>query len=98
MIMNENNVYYFTPRHEERDNEYKRMFYRVNRAESQVKRARQKCVNLVEQTSAATAAMNELSKELLAFHIRACLVPAIRAGNDEAIEDFIEKMQRLISR
>ena len=54
------------------------------------------CPEILVQVSAVTAALNSFSKELLACHIKSCVAEDIRAGNDEAIDDFVKMLQKLM--
>jgi DNA-binding FrmR family transcriptional regulator len=42
------------------------------------------------------AAMNAFNKELLASHIRSCVVRDIREGNDEVIDELVATLQKLM--
>jgi DNA-binding FrmR family transcriptional regulator len=46
--------------------------------------------------SAATAALNAFSKELLSQHIRTCVAQDIRAGKDETIDELVATLQKLM--
>ena len=45
---------------------------------------------------AVTAALNSFNKELMACHMRSCVADDIRAGKDEAIDEFVKVMQKLM--
>ncbi len=42
------------------------------------------------------AAVNAFNKELLASHIRSCVVNDIRAGKDEVIDELVCTLQKLM--
>ena len=48
------------------------------------------------QVSAATAALNSFSKELLGTHIKTCVAENIRQGNDEVVDELVCVLQRLM--
>ena len=48
------------------------------------------------QVSAANAALNAFSKELLSEHIRTCVAQDIRDGKDETIEELVKTLQKLM--
>jgi DNA-binding FrmR family transcriptional regulator len=54
------------------------------------------CVDILGQVSAATAALNAFSKELLAEHIRTCVAQDIRDGKDETIDELVNTLQKLM--
>ena len=45
---------------------------------------------------AAQAALGSFSRELLARHIRRCVVSDIKAGNSDAVDDLIDTLQKLM--
>lgn len=54
------------------------------------------CPDILIQVSAVNSALNSFSKELLASHIRSCVVKDIREGNDEVIEELVRLTQKLM--
>ena len=54
------------------------------------------CPDILIQVSAVTAALNSFNKNLLACHIRSCVSEDIRSGNDEAIDEFVGMLQKLM--
>ena len=46
--------------------------------------------------TAAGAALNAFNKELLASHIRTCVVEDIRDGKDEVIDELVATLQKLM--
>lgn len=54
------------------------------------------CNDVLMQSSAVNAAMNAFNKELLASHIRTCVVRDIRQGNDEIIDELVTTLQKLM--
>ena len=54
------------------------------------------CPDILIQVSAASAALNSFNRELLACHIRSCVSEDIRSGNDEAIDEFVKVLQKLM--
>ena len=63
--------------------EYKRLIHRLNRIEGQIRGIR----GMVE---------NDAYKELLASHIRTCVVEDIRDGKDEVIDELVATLQKLM--
>ena len=51
------------------------------------------CPDVLVQVSAA---LNSFNRELLACHIRSCVAEDIREGKDEAIDDFVRVLQKLM--
>ena len=86
-----------------RDEEAKKaLISRLNRIEGQIRGIRGMvekdayCIDIITQASAAGSALNSFSKELLGDHIKSCVAEDIRAGNDEAIDDFVKMLQKLM--
>ena len=54
------------------------------------------CVDVLLQVSAANAALNAFSRELLSEHIKTCVVNYIRAGNDATADELIDTLQKIM--
>ena len=54
------------------------------------------CNDILIQSAAVNAAVNAFNKELLASHIRSCVAEDIRAGHDEAIDELVQTLQKLM--
>ena len=54
------------------------------------------CPDVLVQVSAVSAALNSFNRELLACHIRSCVAEDIRSGKDEAIDEFVKVLQKLM--
>ena len=77
--------------------EYKRLIHRLNRIEGQIRGIRGAyCPDILVQSAAAGAALNAFNKELLASHIRTCVVEDIRDGKDEVIDELVATLQKLM--
>ncbi len=82
--------------------EYKRLIFRLNRIEGQVRGIRGMvergayCNDILVQSAAVTAALNAFNKELLADHIRTCVVSDIRSGKEDVITELVATMQKLM--
>ena len=90
-------------RHKKRSEaEYKSLIHRLNRIEGQIRGIRGMvendayCPDILVQSAAAGAALNAFNKELLASHIRTCVVEDIRDGKDEVIDELVATMQKLM--
>ena len=87
---------------ERSDEEVKKLFHRLNRIEGQIRGIRGMleknayCIDILGQVSAANAALNAFGKELLAEHIRSCVVQDIREGREETIEELVNTLQKLM--
>lgn len=87
----------------ERDEkEYKGLIHRLNRIEGQIRGIRgmveeeRYCTDILVQVAAVNAALNSFNKELLANHIRSCVVNDIREGREETIEELVGTLQKLM--
>ena len=82
--------------------EYTRLIHRLNRIEGQIRGIRGMversayCPDILTQSAAVTAAINAFNKELLASHIRTCVVQDIRDGNDAIIDELVSTLQKLM--
>lgn len=90
-------------RHKKRsEKEYKSLVHRLNRIEGQIRGIRGMvendayCPDILVQSAAAGAALNAFNKELLASHIRTCVVEDIRDGKDEVIDELVATLQKLM--
>lgn len=84
------------------EEEYKALINRLNRIEGQVRGIRKMvendayCVDILTQVSAVQAALNAFNRELLANHIRTCVIDDIKKGNDETIDELVSLLQKLM--
>ena len=84
------------------EEEKKKLIHRLNRMEGQIRGLRGMierdayCTDILIQVSAATAALNSFSKELLATHIKTCVADNIRSGNDEVVDELVCLLQKLM--
>ena len=80
----------------------RRLIHRLNRIEGQIRGIRGMvendayCPDILVQSAAAGAALNAFNKELLASHIRTCVVEDIRDGKDEVIDELVATLQKLM--
>lgn len=82
--------------------EKKALLNRLRRIEGQVRGIQTMleqdayCNDVLIQSAAVNAAMNAFNRELLASHIRGCVVRDIRAGQDEVIDELVATLQKLM--
>ena len=87
---------------ERSEQEYKSLINRLNRIEGQVRGVKSMvekdayCTDTLVQVAAVNAALNSFSKELLASHIRSCVVNDIRDGKEETIDELVATIQKLM--
>ena len=86
----------------ERDpEEVKKLINRLSRIEGQIRGIRGMlekdayCTDILTQSAAVTAAMNAFNREVLAQHIRTCVVNDIRNGDDAIIDELVATLQKL---
>lgn len=93
------------PCHESRQRsaeELEGLVKRLNRIEGQIRGIRGMlerdayCPDILAQAAAANAALNAFSRELLASHIRSCVVNDVRAGNDEIVDELLDTLRKLM--
>lgn len=54
------------------------------------------CNDILTQSAAVSAAVNAFNRELLASHIKSCVVRDIRAGSDEVADELAATIQKLM--
>jgi DNA-binding FrmR family transcriptional regulator len=90
-------------RKKERDDEERRaLINRLLRIEGQVRGVRGMvendayCIDIITQVAAISAALGAFNKELLSSHIRTCVSDDIKAGNDDAVDELLATLTKLI--
>ncbi len=86
------------------DEEVHALLNRLSRIEGQVRGIRGMverdayCPDILTQVAAATAALNAFNRELLATHIRTCVLSDLRAGRneDETVDELCAVLQKLM--
>lgn len=87
---------------ERSEQEMRDLTNRLSRIEGQIRGIRGMvendayCPDILVQSAAAGAALNAFNKELLASHIRTCVVEDIRDGKDEVIDELVATLQKLM--
>ena len=82
--------------------EYKKLSHRLNRIEGQIRGIRNMveqgayCPDILVQSAAVNAAVNAFNKELLANHIKTCVVQDIQKGNEGVIDELVLTLQKLM--
>ncbi|WP_308559935.1 metal-sensing transcriptional repressor [uncultured Pyramidobacter sp.] len=82
--------------------EYRKLINRLSRIEGQIRGIKGMveksayCPEILIQCSAVTAAMNAFNRELLASHIRSCVLDDIRAGREGTIDELLATLQKLM--
>ena len=84
------------------EEEKKNLMNRLKRIEGQVRGLQNMleqdayCPDILIQVSAVTQALNSFNKELLAEHIRSCVVEDIRADQLETIDELVETLKKVM--
>ena len=80
------------------DEEKKKLIHRLNRIEGQRGMLEDDayCMDILVQSSAASAALTAFNRELLSTHIESCVVDGIRQGDDEKVEELLSILQKMI--
>lgn len=87
---------------ERSEREYKDLVNRLSRIEGQVRGIRKMidsdayCTDILVQVSAVNAALNSFSKVLLSNHIHTCVADDIRSGRDEAVDELVDLLKKLM--
>ena len=84
------------------DEEYKKLIHRLNRIEGQIRGIKGMveknayCPDIMTQVAAVNAALNAFNKELLANHIKTCVVNDIRDGRDDIVDELVDTLGKLM--
>lgn len=82
--------------------EQKKLMNRLSRIEGQIRGIKGMvekdayCTDILVQVSAVTSALNSFSIELLANHIRTCVVHDIKADKEETVDDLISTLKKIL--
>jgi len=80
----------------------KKLLTRLKRAEGQIRGIEKMvendmyCPDILVQVSAVQSALNSFNKVLLGCHIKGCVVDDIKAGDEKAVDDLVELLQKLM--
>lgn len=84
------------------EEESRALINRLSRIEGQVRGIRGMveqnayCPDILTQVAAVTAALNAFNRELLAEHIRTCVTDDLHAGRDEAVDELVDTLYKLM--
>ena len=82
--------------------EYKDLITRLNKIEGQVRGIKKMieddryCIDIINQVSAVSAALNSFNKVLLSEHIKSCVVEDVKNGNDQMIDELCKTLHKLM--
>ena len=89
-------------RTERSEEERKKLLNRLSRIEGQVRglagmiERDAYCADILTQSSAVAAAINAFNRDLLARHIRSCVVRDLQAGDEGTIDELVSLVQKLM--
>lgn len=84
------------------DKERRDLMNRLKRIEGQVRGLQRMleedayCPDVLTQASAVQSAMSGFCRVLLANHLHSCVTEDIRAGRDEAVDELMETLKKLM--
>ena len=84
------------------EKEYKDLINRLNRIEGQIRGIKAMvekdayCPDILNQVSAANAALNSFNRVLLSNHIKTCVKKDVLEGKDETLDELVATMQKLM--
>lgn len=87
---------------ERSDKEKKDLINRLSRIEGQIRGIKRMidedayCIDVLRQSTAATAALNSFNKVVLSRHIKTCVTENVRNGNEEVIDELVDTIQKLM--
>ena len=82
--------------------ESKSLIHRLNRIEGQIRGIRNMveqsayCPEILVQASAAKAAMDAFSRELLASHVRHCVAEDLQNGKMETVDELVSILGKMM--
>lgn len=89
-------------RTERSEEERKKLLNRLSRIEGQVRglagmiERDAYCTDVLTQSAAVTAALNAFNRDLLARHIRSCVVRDLREGDESVVDELVNTVQKLM--
>ena len=87
---------------ERSEEEKKKLINRLRRIEGQVRglsgmiERDAYCADILTQSAAVAAALNAFNRDLLARHIRTCVVRDLREGDDSVVDELVNTVQKLM--
>ena len=84
------------------EEEQRDLINRLSRIEGQVRGIRRMveedayCIDIINQVSAANAALNSFTKILLADHIHTCVTEDVLNGSSEKVDELVKTLQKLM--
>ncbi len=84
------------------EEEYKSLMNRLCRVEGQIRGIKKMlennayCPDILIQASAANAALNSFSKELLTNHLRSCVMNDAKEGKTEKLDELVNILQKMM--
>ncbi len=84
------------------EKEFKDLINRLNRIEGQIRGIKNMvensayCPDILTQVAACRSALGSFSKVLLGNHIKSCVKTDIKEGNDEAVDELVELLQKMM--
>lgn len=84
------------------DKEFKDLLNRLNRIEGQVRGIKGMvendayCIDIINQVSAVTSALNSFNRVLLSEHMLTCVTEDIREGKEEKMDELVRTVQKLM--
>ena len=85
-----------------KQNREQKVMNRLNRIEGQIRGIKGMleknayCTDILVQVAAVNSALNSFNKELLAEHIRTCVIEDIKAGKEDTVDDLVDTIKKLM--
>jgi DNA-binding FrmR family transcriptional regulator len=54
------------------------------------------CADILTQTAAVNAALNSFNRDLIAAHIKGCVLRDLREGDESVIDELVVTLQKLM--
>lgn len=87
---------------ERTEEERRKLINRLNRIEGQIRGIRRMvekdayCTDILTQSAAVNAAINSFNKDVIANHIKGCVVRDIKNGDEEVVDELVLTLQKLM--
>lgn len=84
------------------DKAYRDLINRLSRIEGQIRGVKKMveedryCIDIINQVSAISSALNSFNKVLLSAHIKSCVVEDVKTGSDQMVDELCDTLQKLM--
>ena len=87
---------------ERSESEHRDLMNRLSRIEGQIRGLKRLveedayCIDIINQASAASGALNAFCSRILSSHLKSCVVEDVRSGSEEKLDELIRTLPKLM--